>query len=73
VSLTGTVITKGGGVPNGAENIGFQLAPGEVFDILPQPLSGQGILAAVDLQSTSPDFSMEKLHLATEGRTLFGA
>jgi hypothetical protein len=72
VSFTGKVRTHGG-VAGGVEDIGFQLPRGRRYDIIPQPLSGAGISAAVDLYSKSPDFVLERLHIAAEERTLFGA
>jgi len=72
VNITGT-IRSGGGVPGGTEDIGFRLPNGEDFDIIPQPVSGSGIWAQADLQSASPDFTIERLHVAAEERTLFGA
>jgi len=72
VNITGT-IRSGGGVPGGTEDIGFRLPNGEDFDIIPQPVSGSGIWAQADFQSTSPDFTIERLHVAAEERTLFGA
>jgi hypothetical protein len=73
VSFTGTQTCGGGGVPGGSEDIGFDLPEGTRFDILPQPTQGQGIWTAVDLESVSPDFTIERLHVAAEERTLFGA
>lgn len=73
VSLTGTLTTRGGGIPNGAEPLGFELAPGEMYGIKPWPTSGAGINGAIDLESISPDFTLERLQVASEDRTLFGA
>jgi hypothetical protein len=72
VSMTGT-IRSGGGVPGGTEDFAFDLPQGVDFDILPQPISGSGIWAQVGLSSFSPDFTIERLHVAAEERTLFGA
>lgn len=41
--------------------------------IIPQPIAGSGIWTAIDLESLSPDFTIERLHILAEGRTLFGA
>jgi hypothetical protein len=73
VSLTGTLTTKGGGVPGGVKDIAFAAPPGseEVFE--GQPAEGAGIVGAVDLESTSPDFTIERLHIGHEDRTLWGA
>jgi hypothetical protein len=73
VSLRGTVTSGGGGIPGGVESVDYQLAAGAQFGILPSPLHGAGIWSAIDLQSNSPDFNLERLHLAAEERTLFGA
>jgi hypothetical protein len=73
VALIGTVTTAGGGVPNGQQDVFFQLAPGVPEGITAEPLSGQGIIAAVDISSVSPDFVIERIHLSAEARTLFGA
>ena len=73
VSFTGTHSTGGGGVPGGVEDIGFDLTEGMRFDIIPCAIQGAGIWGAVDLESTSPDFTIERLHVAAEERTLFGA
>jgi hypothetical protein len=83
VSILGTVTTAGGGIPNGVEDIGFELpvSGGAItgvpaygrHGIIPQAISGQGISAAIDLQSQSPDCTIERLHLAVEDRSLFGA
>jgi hypothetical protein len=73
VEFTGTLTCGGGGVPGGSEDIGFALPEGARFDILPQPVQGAGIWGAVDLESVSPDFTIERLFVAAEQRTLFGA
>lgn len=72
VSLVGEV-TSGGGVTGGVESVAFDLVQGRREGILPQPLEGAGIWAQVDLRSVSPDFTIERLHVAAEERTLFGA
>jgi hypothetical protein len=73
VSFTGRLINSGGGVPGGSQDIAFELSPGQHFAFEPQQTSGGGIAGAVDLQSNSPDFTIERLHVGTEDRTLFGA
>ena len=73
VSFTGQLICKDGGVPGGTRDLGFELAPGGVEAFEPQPTEGAGIAAAVDLQSTSPDFTISRLHVLSELRTLWGA
>ena len=72
VEFTGT-LTCGGGVPGGSEDIGFNLPEGKRFDVLPQAVQGQGIWGEIDLNSLSPDFTLERLHVSAEERTLFGA
>lgn len=73
VSFTGTATTRGGGIPTGVEDIAFELTQGVHDSIEPQPTHGGGISTAIDIQSISPDFTIERLHLAAEERTLFGA
>jgi hypothetical protein len=72
-ALTGTVTTRGGGIPGGVQDVAFEMVPGKIYDILPQPISAAGITAALDLHSTSPDFIIERVHVASEERTLYGA
>lgn len=73
VSITGTVTTHGGGVPGGVQAIDFELAPGAIHDIIPARIEGAGIWAAIDLQTNSPDATIERIHLSAEERTLYGA
>jgi hypothetical protein len=73
VSFTGTVKCASGGVPGGSQDVGFELTPGANFAFDPAPIEGGGISAAIDLQSLSPDFTIERLHIVAEERTLFGA
>jgi hypothetical protein len=73
VSITGTVTSGDGGIPGGVENVDFELTRGTEFKIIPSPLHGSGIWSTIDIQSNSPDFTLERLHLAAEERTLFGA
>jgi hypothetical protein len=73
VQMTGQVTSGGGGVVGGVEAVDVQLAPGAMHAIIPSPLSGAGIWAEIDLQSQSPDFTIERIHLSAEERTLFGA
>jgi hypothetical protein len=82
LSITGTVTTADGGVPAGAQSVGFDMpagyaGPGKAFQnnsaLLAQPLEGAGISASIDLTSLAPDFVIERIHLASEQRTLFGA
>jgi hypothetical protein len=73
VSFTGNLINSGGGVPGGSQDIGFELTPGQHYAFEPQQTSGGGIAGAVDLQTFSPDLTIERLHIGTEDRTLFGA
>lgn len=73
VSLTGKLISHGGGVPGGSKDIAFDMVGGKVFDWQPQPAESSGIAAGVDLESISPDFVLERLHVLYEERTLWGA
>ena len=72
-SITGTVTSAGGGIPGGVESVDFELTPGVPFAILPSPLHGSGIYSAIDLQTNAPDITIERLHLASEERSLYGA
>lgn len=73
VSLTGTFTSGAGGVPGGVEDIGFAMPAGKRYAMEPCPISGAGIAGAIDLTSISPDFTLERLHILTEERTLWGA
>jgi len=73
VAITGEATTRGGGVPAGVQSFGFQLTPGQIYDIQPAVINGAGIAGALDLKSTSPDFTIERIQIAAEERTLFGA
>lgn len=73
VSFTGQLIARAGGVPGGTKDIAFQMDPGQGYAFEPQPTEGAGIMGAVDLQSFSPDFTIERLHLMSEDRVIWGA
>ena len=86
VHFAGAFTTTGGGIPNGVENVEFALAPGQVLApgalgagvtrtaaFEPQALQAAGIAGAVDIQSLSLDFTIERLHIVYEERTLWGA
>jgi hypothetical protein len=73
VSVNGSLITRGGGIPGGTQGFSFQLAPGQGYGLEAQPLSGNGVAGGIDLQSNSPDFVIERLHIGAEERTLYGA
>jgi hypothetical protein len=91
VDITGEVTTRGGGIPNGTQAIGFTLTGGlgpaasppnlgyidlvTRYGFIPSdpPLTVNGLSAEIDLISYSPDFIIERLLLANEERTLFGA
>lgn len=72
-SFIGAFSAGGGGVPGGSQDIGFELTGGKQDDIVPQPVEAAGIWGSVDLESKSPDFIIERLHVAADERTLFGA
>jgi hypothetical protein len=55
------------------EDFRFRLAAGDVSVTVPQPLACAGIAAGIDLRSLSPDFTIERLHIVVEPRTLWGA
>lgn len=73
VAFTGKITTSAGGIPGGVKDVGFQLTPGAGYAFEPQPIESAGIAGAIDLESLSPDFSIERLHIASQKRTLFGA
>lgn len=73
VSLTGQITGGDGGVPGGAQEIGFDLAEGKQSGIEPMATNAKGIWATIDLTSHSPDFILERLHVLAEERTLWGA
>ena len=73
MSLTGTVTTSDGGVPTGSEGVGFEVVPGKLDYMDAQGLAGGGIGASLELNSLSPDFTIERLHISSEDRTLYGA
>ena len=74
VSLTGTVTCSPASAnPGGAQDIGFELTAGQRYSIEPYPIACAGINAAIDLNSLSPDFTIERLHITAEQKTFFGA
>lgn len=81
MSLTGRFTSGGGDIPGGVKDIAFDLAAGQVPSepgarraiIIPQPLDCAGIFGTIDLESLSPDFTIERIHLTSESRTLYGA
>lgn len=73
VSIMGLLQSGDGGVPGGAQSLDFELPPGGIHRIIPQPVDGAGIWGAIDLWSNSPDFTIERVHVTAEERTLFGA
>lgn len=84
VNFVGGFSTRGGGIPNGTQEVSFNLSAGPVLgtgvsntprpsSFEPLPLQANGISGAVDIQSLSPDFTIERLHVMLESRTLWGA
>jgi len=70
--LNGEVTTMGGGVPNGSEQVSFEIKPTQ-DDLRPHPLAGAGIFAQLDLVGNSPDYIIERILLGFEDRTMYGA
>lgn len=73
--ITGSMTTGGGEVPGGALAVTIEV-PQNAFDIvqgLGAGSTGAGLWAELDLTSVSPDFTLERLSLAYDERTLFGA
>lgn len=54
-------------------DIFFIIKPQRGSTTEPQAISGMGIAGGVDMRSLSPDFTIERLHILTEQRTLWGA
>jgi hypothetical protein len=74
VSITGTLTTNGGS-QGGVVPISFELppSPGGLYGFLPAAVQAYGIAGGIDLQSISPDFIIERLHILAHDDTLFGA
>jgi hypothetical protein len=70
--LNGSLSTAGGGIPNGSQQLSFEVQPNQ-DDMRPSPSEGQGLFAWLDLWGNSPDYIIERILLAYEDRTLFGA
>jgi hypothetical protein len=73
VSITGELRTRGGGLPNGTEDISFELVQGKRHEIVAWPTAGQGMEAEMNLQSYSIDFAIERIDGMIEERTYYGA
>lgn len=73
VEFTGSFTTGAGGVPSGVQDVGFSVPPGQRYAMIPQAIQGMGIAGALDLVSYSPDFTLERIHMVSEERTLWGA
>jgi hypothetical protein len=72
VSFTGNQ-KSGGGTQGGVQDVGFDLVGGKIYDIIPFATNGGGIWTQIDLDTLSPDFVIERLHIAGEQRTFWGA
>jgi hypothetical protein len=72
VFLTGSMATRGGGIPNGMEDVSYSLDP-KGADTVPSPTFGKGIAAMLDLRSLSPDFTINRISFTFDERTLYGA
>ena len=73
IEISGTLRTRGGGIPNGAEDVNFAMPAGKRQDIVPWPTASAGMEGELDLISYSPDFTIERIDATFEERTLFGA
>jgi hypothetical protein len=73
VSITGTATCADGGMPGGRQDVAFEVTQGVRHSIVPCPIEGGGISIAIDLESLSPDFVIERLHIVGDERTLWGA
>jgi hypothetical protein len=82
VSINGSLVSLGGNA-GGVQEVWWELSPSEPtggmaapvnrYGILPCATQGKGIASFLDLQSYSPDFSIERIHLTCRPTTLFGA
>jgi hypothetical protein len=72
VYMHGMLSAGEGGVAGGAHDISFEIPPGS-FDTIGHGASGKGLVAWVDVESTSPDFVVERIVLTYDETTLFGA
>jgi hypothetical protein len=72
-AFNGIITTTGGGIPNGRQDVAFQIAQGELYRLDPAQISGQGLSGQLDMISYSPDFTIERLFVGKEDRTLYGA
>jgi hypothetical protein len=70
--ITGSLSTAGGGIPNGSEQLSFEVQP-NINDVRPHPTRGQGLFGWLDLTGNSPDYIIERILIAYDARTLFGA
>jgi len=73
ISVTGTQTSGGGGVEGGVQDVYFDVARGKRYGMIPYRTAGKGIWSYLDLTSLSPDFTIERLHIAAETRTFWGA
>jgi hypothetical protein len=73
VSITGRAHSGGGDVVGGTQDFGFELTQGEKYRIAAYATNGAGIYTALDLESVSPDFTIERLHVGAEERSFYGA
>jgi len=73
VHITGSLNCMGGGIPNGTQDMAFSRPPGANYGIEAWSVSGMGLGAEMDLYSVSPDFTIERIYIYAEERTLWGA
>lgn len=73
VQIYGTLTSGDGGVVGGSEDVTFDLTAGQRGAIIPAAVSGAGIWGALDLTSFSPDFTIQRIHITADERTLYGA
>lgn len=76
VSFNGNWATGGGGIPGGVVNFSITAVPSGnagKLQIVPLVTGGAGIWTSLDIASTSPDFTIERVHFTEEERSLYGA
>jgi hypothetical protein len=72
VYIFGTYTAAEGGVPGGSQGVSFSIPPG-AKDTVPHPTEGKGLKAWLDLASFSPDFTIARISLTYDERSLYGA
>jgi len=70
--LTGEFSTLGGGVPNGSEQVSFEVKPNQT-DMVGHGIAGAGLFGWLDLVGQSPDYVISRILIGYDDRTEYGA